>query len=174
MKNLALRCAPFLFVLLLSSAASGQQRWFETGTTAGSSYKRVEREKVAAIVFYDPAGPNPAGAHIYTFSDGSYGDWGAVPKGSSSLTKLRDLIRAKPERWVKAQPHEQGSYLRPNEAVGYFDLNRVVSSIKVTPIEFGQEVYALGFEYSQGRAAVIEAGEKARIDTMIADSQVPE
>lgn len=71
------------------------------------------------------------------------------------------------------QPHQQGSYLRPNQAVAYADLKTIIGYTKVTPIEFGQEVYAITFENFNARGAVVDANEKARVEKLIADSQNP-
>lgn len=155
------------------SPVLAQQRWFENGPNIGS-YKRVQWENIAAVIFYNPENPNSAvGARIYTISNGRFEEWGAVPKESTSLPKLRQLIEANQQRWIKMQPHENGAYLRPNQAVGFADINRIVTLIKVYPIEFGQEVYQLTLENFNGRAAIVDENAKARVEKMIADSVIP-
>lgn len=170
MKKYILRGALLAFALTMSSSAFGQQRWFENGTTHGS-YKRVEWGNVAAVTFYNPTAP--FGARITTWSNDEFKEWLVVPNGSPSIAKLLELIKAKKERWIKMQPHENGRFLTPNEAVGYIDVRRILSSTKVTHVEFGQEVYVLAMENTIGRVAVIDPTEKARIDKMISDSVVP-
>jgi len=162
-----------LFVLsfTFSSAVAGQQRWFEN---APGSFKRVQWENVAIVIFYNAQDSSfNIGAHIFTSVDGKFDDWGTIPKGSPSLNKLFNLIEGSKPRWVKMQPHQQGSYLRPNQAVGYADMKTIIGFTKVTPIEFGQEVYAITFENFNGRGAVVDVTEKARIEKLIADSQNP-
>ena len=156
--------------LAFSASAVGQQRWFENGT---GSFKRLQWEDVAIVIFYNTAGtPSPIGGQIFTFANGKFEDWGTVPKESPSLKKLLALINSNKDRWIKMQPHQQGAYLRPNQAVAYADMKTIVSYTKITPIDFGgQEVYAIKFENFNGRGAVLDAGEKARVDKLISDSQ---
>lgn len=161
-----------LFVALISSSAFGQQRWFENGTSSGS-YRRVQWEDVAVVVFYNPSSSAAVGARIYAIANGKLEPWGTVPKGSPSIPKLRALITAKKERWIKMQPSENGAYLQVNNGVGYVDMSRIVSATQATPIDFGQEVYILGVENSLGTGAVIDPAEKTRIEKMITDSLIP-
>lgn len=163
-----LRITLFLSVLLIPSPVFAQQRWFETSS---SMHKRVDWATVMAVIAYKA--PYPVGARILTFTNGKVEEWGTIPHGSPSLDKLEALIKAQQVRWLQMQPHEQGSYLTKDRAVAYIDLSRIVSVAKVTPIEFGQEVYVLGFENSTGRGAVVEPSQKARIDKMISDSVIP-
>jgi hypothetical protein len=160
-------------ILAISASAFGQQRWFENGPNTGS-FKRLQWENVAIVIFYNPANPaSSTGAHIFTFADGKFEDWGIVPKNSQSLRILLTLINGSNARWLKIQPHQKGSYLRPDQAVAYADFKTIVSYTKVFPIEFGQEVYAITFENFNGKGAVVDAAEKARVDKLISDSQNP-
>ena len=166
-KNI-LRETLLLSLIFIASPAFAQQRWFETSS---STHKRVDWATVMAVIAYKA--PHPNGARILTFTNGKVEEWGTIPPGSPSLDKLEALIRAQKDRWLQMQPHEQGSYLTKDRAVAYIDVSRIVSVARVTPIEFGQEVYVLGFESSTGRGAVVEPSQKARIDKMIADSVIP-
>lgn len=166
-KNI-LKAMVFFSLLLIASPALAQQRWFETGD---NMHKRVDWSTVGAVIAYKA--PYPVGARILVYNNGKLEEWGTVPRGSASINKLEALIQAQKDRWLQMQPHEQGTYLTKDRAVAYIDVSKIVSVSKVTPIEFGQEVYVLGFENSTGRGAVVEPTQKARIDKMITDSVIP-
>lgn len=62
-----------------SSTVAGQQRWFEN---APGSFKRVQWENVAIVVFYNAQDSSfNIGARMFTFADGKFDDWGTIPKG---------------------------------------------------------------------------------------------
>jgi hypothetical protein len=168
MKKIIFRGALLLFVLSMCSSAFSQQRWLENGTTSGT-YKRIQLDDIAFIFLYNT--PKYGGAHIYTYSDGKYETWGDVPRGSTSLVKLKDLIKSKREHWIQAQPQNpdaNGAFFKPNEAVAYVDINRILTISKAKPNELGQEAYVLAFEKSNVKfeVAVIDPTDKARLEKM--------
>jgi len=167
MKNL-LRSSVVLFIVLAPLSVSAQNRWFQTGT---ASYQRVDWDTVAVVIFYN--NPSTTGARLYTFTNGKIVEWGAIPQGTTSATKLFHLITGDKARWIKVQPLVNGAYLQPNQAAGYVDLRRVISSTKITPIDFGQEVYSLGMADPTARMVILDPAEKARFDMIISDSLNP-
>lgn len=146
-----------------------QRRWLELkpAEQENALYMPVDWDSISAVVGQSHS--SGMSYRLYTVKGGKPRLLGTVAEGTSSATRIQQILKDEQDRWVQGWPQLNGDLQKPNVARAYADLRFATSLSDVKPIDTGGaptwRIGGLGIV-----VGIVEGDERARVQKMIDDS----